>query len=355
MFGREAKKTTERDLYDERGGTQVNRVRWGILGTASIAKRQAIPAIQRSQSGIVTAIASRDYAKAAEAAEEFRIPHAFGSYQELIESEEVDVVYIPLPNDMHVEWIQKATAAGKHVLCEKPLGLNAKEVEVAKKAAEQTGRFVMEGVASHFHPIHNAVVQMVREGSIGELRFIRMTLGWSFEGQRDDYRWKKEHGGGGLLDIGCYCVTHSRHIAGTEPEWVVASATFDPETDVDTNMGIMLQFPGGVTALIDCGILSASRNAYEVIGSHGKIVVETPFGNGNITRKATLYDARGQAVREETLTAHQFDEQMESVSRCILEGKEPPISLEQSMATMRVLDACTESARNGSRQVRLSS
>lgn len=331
----------------------MERVRWGVLGTASIAKRQAIPSIQSSQSGVLQAIASRDYAKAAQVAEEFSISRAFGSYQELIESDSVDAVYIPLPNDLHLQWVKEAIRAGKHVLCEKPLGLNADEIQSIQEAAATSGCGVMEGVASHFHPVHQSVVRKVREGTIGEIRFIRMSLGWSFQGKRDDYRWKKEHGGGGLLDIGCYCISHSRMIAGTEPEWVLATATFDPQTDIDTNMGILMQFPDGLTSLVDCGILSASRNYYEVIGTTGKICVETPFGNGNRSRKCTLYDTWGNVVDEEVLTANQFDVQMESVSKCILDGKPLPISLDESLANMRVLDACDESARSGGERVSL--
>lgn len=331
----------------------MERVRWGVLGTASIARRQAIPSIQGSQSGVVQAIASREYQKAAQVAEEFGIPRAFDSYADLVASDEVDAVYIPLPNDMHRPWVLEAIRAGKHVLCEKPLGLDAKEVEEIQDAARGSGLFVMEAVASYFHPVHEYVVNKVREGAIGELRFIRMSLGWSFQGRRDDYRWQKKHGGGGLLDIGCYCIFHSRMIAGSEPEWTVATATYDPETDVDTSMGIFLQFPNGVVSLIDCGILTASRNQYEVIGSDGKIIVETPFGNAVKSRKATCYDAWGKVVSEEVLTAHQFEVQMESVSRCILDGAEPPISLDQSLCNARILDACARSARAGGERVAL--
>ncbi len=331
----------------------MERVRWGVLGTASIARRQAIPSIQSSQSGVLQAIASRDYAKAAQMAEEFSVPRSFGSYQELIESDSIDAVYIPLPNDMHLHWTVAAARAGKHVLCEKPLGLNADEIRSIQQIAAETGSRVMEGVASHFHPVHQSVVRKVQEGAIGEPRFIRMSLGWSFQGKRDDYRWKREHGGGGLLDIGCYCVSHSRMIAGGEPEWALATATFDPQTEIDTNMGILLSFPGGLTSLIDCGILTASRNLYEVIGASGKIAVETPFGNGNRSRKWSLYDTWGNVVDEAVLTANQFDVQMESVSRCLLEDKPLPISLDESLANMRVLDACDESARRGGVRVDL--
>ncbi len=333
--------------------TIVKQIRWGILGTASIALRQAIPAINAAESGAVTAIASRNLERATQVAEELGIPNAYGSYEALIESEDVDAVYVPLPNDLHLPWIKRAARAGKHVLSEKPLGLNADEVRQVIAIAEETGRFIMEGVASHFHPIHHRAAERIREGAVGDPRFVRVSLGWSFEGRRDDYRWQKRHGGGGLLDIGGYCVYAARLVIGAEPEYVVSRANFDPESGVDTNVAIMLGFPGGVNALIDCGILSASRNCYEIIGSAGKIVVDSAFGNRNQQRKISLFDVHGGLKDEELVVAQQFELQFEAVSRHILEGKAPPLPLSESLANAQVVDACMESAQNGGTPVRL--
>ena len=331
----------------------VKQVRWGILGTASIALRQAIPAISASKSGTVAAIASRSFERAARIARENGIPKAYGNYEALIEADDVDAVYIPLPNDLHLPWIERAARAGKDVLSEKPLGLSADEVRRAAAIAEETGRFIMEGVASYFNPIHHRAAELVRQGAVGELRFVRVSLGWSFAGRRDDYRWQKRHGGGGLLDIGGYCVLAARLMAGKEPVFVASRGTFDPETGIDTNMAIMLGFPGGVNALIDCGILSASRNYYEVVGTDGKIVVDSAFGNRAQRRAILVYDIQGNQVSEELVTAQQFEIQFETVSRHILEGKAPPFPLSESLADARIVDACMESALSDGTPVRL--
>jgi len=329
------------------------RVRWGVLGTASIALRQAIPAIKASSNGELKAIASREIAKANRVASEMGIPRAYGSYDELIEADDIDAVYIPLPNDLHLPWIERAARAGKHVVCEKPLGLNAGEVRRAIGVARETGRFIMEGIASHFHPVHHRVAQLVREGAIGELRFVRVSLGWSLQDRPNDYRWQKSHGGGALLDIGGYCFYAARLFASAEPDFIASRATFHEETGVDTNMAVLLGFPGGVNALIDFGILSGARNSYEAVGTRGKIVVQTPFGNRKQQRSIAIFDTQGNPVGEEHFDVQQFELMFEAVSRHILEGKEPPIPLSESLVNATLLDACMESARNGGTPVRL--
>ncbi|HET7559277.1 MAG TPA: Gfo/Idh/MocA family oxidoreductase [Limnochordia bacterium] len=328
-------------------------VRWGILGTAQIARRRAIPAIQATTNGTVAAIASRQLEKARETAAALNIPLAFGSYDELVASDEVDIIYVPLPNDMHLEWTCKALAAGKAVLCEKPLALDAAQVASVVAAANESGRFCMEALASHFHPVHSRVAELMGEGRIGEICFVRMSLGWSFEGNRTDFRWNKAQGGGGLLDLGCYCVHTASDLLGATPTTVSARAMFDPETDVDANMAILLGYPGERSVLIDCGILSGSRNQYEVIGTKGRIVVETPFGNGVETRPLTLFDGRGQAVLREEPTRHQLQAQFAAVADAVKNGAPPPVSLASTLATTRVLDACFASARAGGEQVKL--
>ncbi len=325
----------------------MKRVRWGILGTASIARRMVVPAIQRSEWGTVAGVASRELNRAKDFAAQCGIPAAYGSYGEMVNAEDVDAVYIPLTNDLHLPWILASIAAGKHVLCEKPLALNAGEVRRIQAAADGSGLLVMEGICSHFHPVHERVRELVSQGTIGDVHLVRMSVSSDFSERPNDFRWKKELGGGGLLDLGCYCVRTARMILKAEPRSVAAHATFDPETGVDTNMFVMLMFDGGVTAMIDCGILSTFRNGYEVIGTRGKIVVDTPFGNSTETRKLTVYDTRSNVVIEEWPTAHQINVQMDVVSRCIAEGTAAPVPLAESLQNARVLDACMESALQG--------
>lgn len=328
-------------------------VRWGVLGTADIALRQSIPSIQKSETGVVAAIASRSHQRAGEVAERFSIPKAYDSYDQLIEDDQIDAVYIPLPNNLHLPWIEKAARKGKHVLCEKPLGLNEQEVMAVCQIANETGVKIIEAFNARYHPIHARVRDLIQEGAIGQMRFIRLSLGWSFAGKPDDYRWRPELGGGALLDLGGYVTQTSRYLSGSDPISVVATAQYHPQTGVDTDIGMMLSFPRGITAFADCGLLSAARNTYEVIGTEGKIHVETPFGNRATKRRLTLYDVTGQEVHSETSQAHQMTLQFEAVSRSIAERAPSPFPLEESLSLARILDACRLSAQENGRIVSL--
>jgi len=320
-------------------------VRWGILGTASIARRQAIPAMQSSPFARAHAIASRSLEKARECAQEAGIPRAFGSYQELLETDEIDAVYIPLPNDLHLPWIEKAARAGKHVLCEKPLGLDVGQVRKAQEIAETYGVQVMEGVSSYFHPIHHEAAKWVREGRIGDVLFVRASLGWSLSDRPSDFRWQRAHGGGALLDLGGYLVATSRLLTGDEPRSVMARSTSQAD-GVDFNTAIMLCFPKA-TALLDCGLLSASRNGYEVIGVDGRIAVDQPFGNRVSSRSIRWFDAKGNLKAEVSFEANQFQREIDMVSKALLEGTSLPFPLSESLKNTCVLDACRRSLESG--------
>lgn len=320
-------------------------VRWGILGTASIARRQAVPAMQASPYARVQAVASRSLESAESFAKETGIPRAFGSYEELIEAEDVDAVYIPLPNDLHLPWIEKAARAGKHVLCEKPLGLSAREVEKVQAIAHSFGVQIMEGVSSYFHPVHHEAAKWIREGRIGELVFIRASLGWSLEDRPSDFRWQRAHGGGALLDLGGYLVATARLLTGAEPRSVMARS-MTGAGGVDLNTAAMLIFPHA-TALLDCGLLSASRNTYEVIGTKGRIAVDHPFGNRVSHRTLRWFDVKGELKDEVTFDADQFQREIDEVSRALLDGAPLPIPLSESLKNARILDAWKNSAETG--------
>ena len=320
-------------------------VRWGILGTASIARRQAVPAMQASVYARAVAVGSRSLPRAREFAQEMGIPAAYGSYDEVIRAAEVDAVYIPLPNDQHLPWIEQAALAGKHVLCEKPLGLDASQVLRVQEVAAACGVQVMEGISSHFHPIHQQAAEWIAHGRIGEIVVVRASLGWSFQDKPGDYRWQSRHGGGALLDLGGYLVYTARRLIGEEPVRATATAILGAG-GVDVNTAMMLAFPSA-TALLDCGLLSASRNGYEVIGTQGKIVVDQPFGNRAASRTISLFDARGELIQDRSLDANQFKSEIDAVSRALLRGEPMPIPLAESLANARVLDACRESIRTG--------
>lgn len=321
------------------------RVRWGILGTASIARRQAIPAMQASPYARAVAIGSRSLERAQEVATSLGVATAYGSYEQVLEDPSVDAVYIPLPNDLHLTWIERAVQAGKHVLCEKPLGLNAGEVRRVQELVASSRVQVMEGIASHFHPIHRQAAEWIQEGRIGQPVVIRASLGWSFRERPQDYRWQKRHGGGALLDLGGYLVHTARILAGDEPIEVMAKATI-AAGEVDVNTAVMLIFPQ-TTALLDCGLLSAARNQYEVIGTDGKIVVDQPFGNRVMERTIRLFNEKGQPLCEEAFAAHQFQREIDEVSKALVQGSALPIPLSESLANARILDACRDSIEKG--------
>lgn len=359
----------------------TKKIRWGLLGTASIARRQAIPAIQKTQSGELTAVGSRDEARAKAFANEFNIPMAFGSYEEVIHSDKVDAVYIPLPNDLHVPWIKKAVDSGKHVLCEKPIGLHSNEVEkliryvkpksnpkendgIKSKQVAHDPPQVMEGIATYFHPIHERATQLIADGAVGKPVFLRFSLGWSFRDQPDDYRWRKSKGGGALLDLGCYPISTARQLVNDEPSQVIARTTSssngadqwvslsDGDDSVDTNVAITLHFPR-VTAMIDIGIATAARNYYEIIGTDGRIVAYEPFGNRVSARRLVVYDHTGTEVQQEQFTANQMERQFDAVTEAFARGTPVPISLEESLQNARIIDACFTSAKNDGHVVTL--
>lgn len=320
-------------------------IKWGILGAASIARRQAIPAMQASPYAKAVAVGSRDLAKAQALAKETGVAHAYGSYDEVIHATDVDAVYIPLPNDQHLPWIERAAQAGKHVLCEKPLGLNAAEVLRVQEIAADCGVSVMEGVSSYFHPIHRQAAEWVAQGLIGKVTVFRGSLGWSFQDKPDDFRWQSRHGGGALLDLGGYLISTARRLLGQEPLRVAAAAAMGGD-GVDVNAGVMLYFPQA-TALLDCGLLSAARNGYEVVGERGKIVVEQPFGNRATSRTIKLYDAVGELTQSRSIGANQFQNEIDAVSRALIKGEPLPIPLSESLANARVLDACQQAIHTG--------
>src|SRR5215204_2122846 len=223
----------------------MRKIRWGVLSTAKIAREKVIPATQRSQLGSVVAIASRDMAQAKKVAAQLSIERALGSYDELLADQNVDAVYIPLPNHMHVPWSLRALAAGKHVLCEKPIGLSVIEAEeLANGAAAQPQLKVMEAFMYRFHPQWQAARQLVHDGRIGELR----TIHTQFSYYNDDplnIRNQPGMGGGALMDIGCYPISLSRFLFGGEPARVMAHIELDSTTQIDRLTSAVLEFAAG--------------------------------------------------------------------------------------------------------------
>ncbi len=250
------------------------QVRWGILGTAGIAENQMIPALHLSQNSELVAVASRDPAKGEAYAEKNGIPRVYSSYEALLDDPEIDAVYLPLPNHLHAPWTIKAAERGKHVLCEKPAALNAREVEAMGKACEDHGVVFMEAFMYQFHPQWDRVKEIIQSGEIGDVKLIQSHFTGTMNRQ-EDYRLKSEMGGGALYDVGCYCVHATRMLLGQEPLTVAANAQM--EQGVDMSLAAVMAFPDGALAHFDCSFDAFGRQQVEVIGQRGTILIESAF------------------------------------------------------------------------------
>jgi predicted dehydrogenase len=327
-----------------------SKVRWGILGVARIASEKVIPAIQKGQTGLVMAVASRSMDKARAAAGRFGIPCAYGSYEELLADPEIDAVYIPLPNHLHVPWSVRALAAGKHVLCEKPIALSAQQATELLEARERSGRLVMEAVMVRLHPRWLCARELVQSGRIGELRSITGFFSY-FNDSPENVRHQPGMGGGALLDIGFYPVTMSRFIFAAEPVRVMGLTEIDPRFGVDRLASAILEFPAG-HAIFTCATQLVAHQALDILGTRGRIGIEIPWSMPHDRPSRLLVDdgARlgGQGAQEMWFPAcDQWGVECDRFCEAIVEGKAAPVPIEDAVANMRVLDAIARSARSG--------
>src|SRR5450432_1316047 len=313
------------------------KVKWGVLGAASIAVRKVIPAMQKGTWSEVAAIASRDLSKAKAAAGALRIEKAYGSYEELLSDPEIEAVYNPLPNHLHVPWSIKAAEAGKHVLCEKPIALNAPEARTLLAVRERTGVKIGEAFMVKTHPQWLRTRELIREGRIGELRAIVGVFSY-FNRNADNVRHKPEWGGGGLLDIGCYPITTSRFVFGAEPLRVSGVVERDPDFGTDRLASAILEFSGG-QSIFTCGTQIVPYQRMQFLGTKGRIEIEIPF-NAPIDQPTRIFvddgsDVAGAGIRMETIPAcDQYTIQGDVFSRAIRENTEVPVPLEDAIANM---------------------
>jgi predicted dehydrogenase len=328
----------------------AKRIRWGVLGAADIAVRKVIPAMQQAESCEVTAFASRSLERAREAADALGVEKAYGSYEELLSDPEIDAIYNPLPNHLHVPWTAKAAEAGKHVLCEKPIAMSAAEARSLVEVRDRTGVKIEEAFMVRTHPQWRAAVDVARSGRIGD---VRSFVGYFSYYNRDlaNIRNVRELGGGGLLDIGCYLVHTSRLVYGEEPECVVGLIDEDPETRTDIVTSAMLAYPSG-HAVFTCGTQLVAAQRVQILGTRGRVEVEIPF-NAPPDRPTRVFvddgsDLFGAGVETiEIPTVDQYTIQGELFSRAILEGGGVAVPLEDSIRNMAVVDAIFASARSG--------
>jgi predicted dehydrogenase len=318
-------------------------VRWGVLGAARIAVRQLIPAIQTCGRGRVDAIASRDIAEAKRVASQFAIGRAYGSYEALVNDEAIDAVYIPLPNHLHVPWSLRAIEAGKHVLCEKPIGLTAAEARQLADAAARSPRLkVMEAFMYRFHPQWQRARELAAGGAIGEIRAIHTWFSY-FNVDPQNVRNMKDIGGGALMDIGCYGVSVARFITGREPHRVTAVSDMDPAFGTDRLTSGVLDF-GDAVGSFTCATQLGRHQRVDIGGSEGTIEIEVPF-NPPIDRRCTIVLRQGDRVEPIALErANQFEREVAAFA-CAIEADQPvPTPLSDAVANMQVLDAVRESA-----------
>src|ERR1700752_2344731 len=324
-----------------------NKVRWGILGTAKIAVTKVIPAMQRSNWCEIAAISSRDLSKAKAAAGELNIAHAYGSYEELLADKSIEAVYIPLPNHLHVPWTAKAAEAGKHVLCEKPIALNATEARTLIDVRNRTGVRIQEAFMVRTHPQWLATRRLIHSGRIGSLRSITGFFSY-FNPDPANIRNQLELGGGGLMDIGCYPITISRFMYETEPRRVLGFIERDPATGTDTLTSATLDFPNG-RSTFTCSTRLAPYQRMIFHGTEGRIEVLIPFNAPNDRPTRIVLDDGKDLTGEsaETIefpTCDQYELQGSLFSQAIRENRDQPIPLEDAIHNMAVLDAVFRSA-----------
>jgi D-xylose 1-dehydrogenase (NADP+, D-xylono-1,5-lactone-forming) len=312
-------------------------VKWGILSTADI-NRKLIPGAHASELVELAAVASREQARADAFAREWEIPRAYGSYEALIADPEIEAVYIPLPNTLHVEWSVKALEAGKHVLCEKPLTRHPEEVDVAFDAADRAGRLLMEAFMYRHNPQTRRLSELVAEGAIGELRLVRSAFSYSLY-DRDNIRLRTEVEGGALMDVGCYNVSGSRLLAG-EPEQVWGEAWYGPSGTDWVFTGTM-RFPGDVIATFDCGTALTERDELEAIGSEGSLFLDDPW---HCLEPGIELRRDGSVERVEVERVDSYRLELENLSRAIRGEAEPLLGREDALGQARALAALHESA-----------
>ncbi len=316
----------------------IDKVRWGILGTAKIALTKVIPAMQQSEWCEIAAIASRDFAKADESAERLNIPKAYGSYEELLADDSIEAVYIPLPNHLHVPWTIKAAEAGKHVLCEKPIALNATEARTLIDVRDRTGVKIQEAFMVRTHPQWLETRTLIHSGKIGALRSITGFFSY-FNPDPTNIRNQLQLGGGALMDIGCYPITISRFMYETEPRRVLSLIDRDAENGTDTLTTAVLDFPNGHSTFT-CSTRLAPYQRMIFHGTEGRIEVLIPFNAPHDHPTEIL-------VNDETIEfpiCDQYEIQGTLFSQAIRENREQAIPLEDAINNMNVIDAVFRSA-----------
>ena len=326
------------------------KLRWGCLSTANFALNRFLPALPGCEYSELCAISSRNLDKAQAAAKQLGIPKAYGSYEELLADPEIDVVYNPLPGHLHVPWSIKAADAGKHVLCEKPIAMNAAEVKDLMAARDRNKVKVGEAFMIRTHPQWLRARELVRSGAVGELRAISGFFSY-FNRDATNIRNIPEAGGGAVYDIGCYTINSSRFIFGEEPLKVVSLVERDPDMGADRLTSAILEFPSGQAIwTVSTQLLLYQR--MQIFGTTGRIEMEIPFNAPNDRVSRIFLDDGSElgdlsAKSEEFPICNQYTIEADSFSRAALDDTPEPVPLEDALANMAVIDAVYRSGKTG--------
>ena len=314
-------------------------IRWGVMGCARIARMQVVPAISRCSNAHLQAVASRDAAKLSEFRSLFGdfTPHE--SYEALIRDPAVDAVYIPLPNSQHREWSIRAMRAGKHVLCEKPLALNAGEAEEMARTSRECGVLLMEAFMYRYTDRMNRVCGVLESGVLGQIRGINSTFRF-FLDRKDTIKEKPELGGGAMYDVGCYPLNLIGLVTQSEP--VSIAVECDKRQGVDVNLSAVLRYTDGLIATLHCGFNAFGRNYSEIVGTEGALLVPDTFLDdaGQLTL-LTKHGSESIAVA----ASDRYGEEIRDFSKAIQDGQQPKLGLEESLRNLRVLERILEKAR----------
>ena len=321
-------------------------VRWGVLGCSGISKSRTIPGLLACENAELYAIAGRNEEKLKVYAEPFAPKKLYTDYQALLDDENVDAVYLPLPNGIHMEWVKKAAAAGKHILCEKPMALTEEQVREMFAAAKEHGVLLEEAYAYRHAQLVQKVKEIVDSGAIGRIRYLESKHS-TFDTNRSGIRYQKGTGGGAVYDVTCYNVSLASYLFGKDPEDMSVYCGFDKETGVDVSDAVMLRYEEGVTAMLYAGLDAYRRGCYSILGETGRIDVDHKFNSSGVCHIRVSTGARPQGAEyvDETTTEYtiwvddNYKKEIELFSDAVLNGSALTVSEEESLRTARVCDA----------------
>ena len=322
------------------------KVRWGILGCARIAERALIPAIRAARNGELVGIAARDPVRAREWAGRHGFKKAYRDYPALLADPEVEAVYNPLPNHLHAPWTTTAARAGKHVLCEKPLAINAAEVQAIAREAERAGVLVLEAFMYRFHPQFVKALEVIRSGRLGRVQVVRSSFTFAYLGDEGNFRWNRRFGGGSLYDVGCYPVSAARTVFEAEPISVFARAVRRLRRGVDLAAALLLEFPGDRFALCDSGFAGPFQSRLEAAGPEGRLVLNRAFSPKHYDVEVEVLEGDARSAFPIPATDH-FRLMVEHFGEAVLKGRPLRYGLEEALGQARTLDAAFASMKTG--------